>query len=318
MKRTVAIVIGFALLAAIGFVILTSPEMVRAGLEPIPAGQPDLANGRTMFYAGGCASCHATPDQDDKTRLGGGLALHSPFGTFYAPNISPHPRDGIGGWTPEQFLRAMRGGVSPEGRHYYPAFPYTSYQRMAPADVRDLFAFIRTVPAVEGRVRGHDLPFPFSIRRGLGLWKLAFLDGRMFQPELGEERELEPGRLPNGGAGALRGVPQSTQRARGHPGRTPLFRRPKPGAQRLGSEHHAGCDRHQRLDQERRGRGPDLRADALRRLGRLQHGVGRAQHGANPRGGPGGDRRVSPLASAASGDGRGRSKRPPAIPSPQP
>jgi mono/diheme cytochrome c family protein len=183
MKRTVAIVIGFALLAAIGFVILTSPEMVRAGLEPIPAGQPDLANGRTMFYAGGCASCHATPDQDDKTRLGGGLALHSPFGTFYAPNISPHPRDGIGGWTPEQFLRAMRGGVSPEGRHYYPAFPYTSYQRMAPADVRDLFAFIRTVPAVEGRVRGHDLRFPFSIRRGLGLWKLAFLDGRMFQPD---------------------------------------------------------------------------------------------------------------------------------------
>jgi mono/diheme cytochrome c family protein len=183
MKRTVAIVIGFALSAAIGFVILTSPEMVRAGLEPTPAGQPDLANGRTMFYAGGCASCHATPDQDDKTRLGGGLALHSPFGTFYAPNISPHPRDGIGGWTPEQFLRAMRGGVSPEGRHYYPAFPYTSYQRMAPADVRDLFAFIRTVPAVEGRVRGHDLPFPFSIRRGLGLWKLAFLDGRMFQPD---------------------------------------------------------------------------------------------------------------------------------------
>jgi mono/diheme cytochrome c family protein len=183
MKRTIAIVIGFALLAATGFVILTSPEMVHAGLEPIPAGQPDLANGRTMFYAGGCASCHATPDQDDKTRLGGGLALHSPFGTFYAPNISPHPRDGIGGWTPEQFLRAMRGGVSPEGRHYYPAFPYTSYQRMAPADVRDLFAFIRTVPAVEGRVRGHDLRFPFSIRRGLGLWKLAFLDGRMFQPD---------------------------------------------------------------------------------------------------------------------------------------
>jgi mono/diheme cytochrome c family protein len=183
MKRTVAIVIGFALLAAIGFVILTSPEMVRAGLEPTPAGQPDLANGRTMFYAGGCASCHATPDQDDKTRLGGGFALHSPFGTFYAPNISPHPRDGIGGWTPEQFLRAMRGGVSPEGRNYYPAFPYTSYQRMAPADVRDLFAFIRTLPAVEGRVRGHDLPFPFSIRRSLGLWKLAFLDGRMFQPD---------------------------------------------------------------------------------------------------------------------------------------
>lgn len=183
MQRVVAILICLALLGAIGLVILTSPQMTSAGLEPIPAGQPDLANGRTLFHAGGCASCHATPGQDDKTRLGGGLALHSPFGTFYAPNISPHPRDGIGGWTPAQFLRAMRGGVSPDGRHYYPSFPYTSYQRMTPADVRDLFAFMQTLPPMEGRARGHDLPFPFNIRRGLGLWKLAFLDGRMFEPD---------------------------------------------------------------------------------------------------------------------------------------
>jgi mono/diheme cytochrome c family protein len=183
MKRRIAILLGVVLLAAIAAVIITSPEMVRAGLEPIPPGQRDLANGRTLFYAGDCASCHATPNQGDKTRLGGGLALSSPFGTFYPPNISPHPRDGIGGWTPAQFLRAMRGGVSPEGQHLYPAFPYTSYQRMTPADVRDLFAFLLTLPAVEGRVRDHDLPFPFNIRQGLGLWKLAFLDGRMFAPD---------------------------------------------------------------------------------------------------------------------------------------
>jgi len=183
MERRIAIPILVVLLAAIAIVIVTGPEMVRAGLEPIPAGQPDPGNGRILFYAGGCASCHATPGQDDKTRLGGGLALRSPFGTFYPPNISPHPRDGIGAWTPAQFLRAMRGGVSPDGRHYYPAFPYTSYQRMTPADVRDLFAFLQSLPAVEGRVRDHDLPFPFGIRQGLGLWKLAFLDGRAFAPD---------------------------------------------------------------------------------------------------------------------------------------
>jgi mono/diheme cytochrome c family protein len=183
MQRRIAILLMVALLAAVAVVILTSPEMVRAGLEPVPAGQPDLGNGRTLFYAGGCASCHATPGQDDKTRLGGGLALHSPFGTFYPPNISPHPRDGIGRWTAAQFLRAMRGGVSPAGRHYYPAFPYTSYQRMTPADIRDLFGFLQRLPAVEGRVRDHELPFPFNIRQGLGLWKLAFLDGRMFEPD---------------------------------------------------------------------------------------------------------------------------------------
>jgi mono/diheme cytochrome c family protein len=77
----------------------------------------------------------------------------------------------------------VRGGVSPDGRHYYPAFPYTSYQRMSAADVRDLFGYLMTLPAIEGRVRDHDLPFPFNVRRGLGIWKLAFLDGRAFVPD---------------------------------------------------------------------------------------------------------------------------------------
>ena len=181
--RRLAAVLILALLGAIGFVVLTSPDLQGAGTEPIPAGEPNGENGRVLFAAGGCASCHATPNQQDRTRLGGGYALRSPFGTFHVPNISPHPTDGIGSWTPAQFLRAMRGGVSPDGRHYYPSFPYTSYQRMSPADVRDLFAYIRTLAPVEGRARDHELPFPFNVRRGLGLWKLAFLDGRPFEPD---------------------------------------------------------------------------------------------------------------------------------------
>ena len=193
MKRGILLVLALVVLGAGGFWVLTKPDLQRAGLEPVPGGQPNLDNGRTMFFAGGCASCHATPDQDDKTRLGGGFALTSAFGTFYAPNISPHPRDGIGGWTPEQFLRAMRGGVSPDGRHYYPSFPYTSYQRMAAADLRDMFAFIQTLPAVEGRARSHDLPFVFTIRRGLGLWKLLFLDGRAFAPDAARSDSLNRG-----------------------------------------------------------------------------------------------------------------------------
>ena len=120
------------------------------------------------------------PGQDDKTRLGGGLGLKSPFGTFYVPNISPDPKDGIGSWTEAQFVTAMVKGTSPDGRHYYPAFPYTSYQRMKVDDVRDLFAHIKTLPAVQGHVRDHDLPFPFNIRRTLGGWKFLFLDGKEF------------------------------------------------------------------------------------------------------------------------------------------
>jgi mono/diheme cytochrome c family protein len=183
MKRALLVLAVLVALAAVGFWFLTSPDRQRAGLEPIPPGRPDLANGRTLYFAGGCSSCHATPNQDDRSRLGGGFALKSPFGVFHVPNISPHPRDGVGGWTEQQFLRAMRGGVSPDGRHYYPSFPYASYQRMTAADVRDLFAYLKTLPAVEGRVRGHELAFPFNIRRGLGLWKLAFLDGRTFAPD---------------------------------------------------------------------------------------------------------------------------------------
>ncbi len=144
---------------------------------------PDLANGKNMFYAGGCASCHATPNQEDKTKLGGGLGLKSPFGTFYVPNLSPDPNDGIGKWSEADFVTAMLKGTSPDGRHYFPAFPYTSYQRMRTEDVRDLFAYIKTLPAVQGRVRDHDVPFPFNVRRTLGGWKFLFLDGKPFQPD---------------------------------------------------------------------------------------------------------------------------------------
>ncbi|WP_414473777.1 c-type cytochrome [Microvirga sp. M2] len=175
------------LCGALGFLALTSPSayrMLRAQAAPAPTDhKPDPDNGRVMFFAGGCTSCHATPNQDDKLRLGGGFALKSPFGTFHVPNISPHKQDGIGSWSTADFIRAMHEGTSPEGRHYYPAFPYTSYQRMRLEDLADLFAFLQTLPAVDGTAPPHDLPFPYSIRRGVGLWKLAFLDGKPFTPD---------------------------------------------------------------------------------------------------------------------------------------
>ncbi len=126
-------------------------------------------------------------------RLGGGAALKSPFGTFYPPNISSDPTDGIGAWSEPQFVTAMLKGTSPSGEHYYPAFPYTSYQRMHIDNVRDLFAFLKTLPAVQGRVRGHDLPFPFTIRRALGLWKLRYLDGAPFRPDPSQSDEWNRG-----------------------------------------------------------------------------------------------------------------------------
>jgi len=198
MIRKLAILVAIcAVLGLAVFWFLTIPATVPA--SALAAYQPNLANGKTMFHAGGCSSCHATPEQDDKTRLGGGLALKSPFGTFYVPNISADPNDGIGGWNEAQFVTAMTKGTSPDNRHYYPAFPYTSYQRMRTEDLRDLFAHLKTLPAVQNRVRDHDLPFPFNIRRALGMWKLLFLDGKPFQPDSSKTAQRNRGAyLANG------------------------------------------------------------------------------------------------------------------------
>jgi mono/diheme cytochrome c family protein len=180
MRRSSLIALAFALvgaaaIAAAVFWSLTIPATVSA--SALPAHTPDLDNGRTMFLAGGCAACHA-PNQEERTKLAGGVALKSPFGTFYSPNISPDPADGIGRWSEANFVTAMWKGTSPDGQHYYPAFPYTSYQRMKQEDVRDLFAYLKTLPAVQGKVRDHDLPLPLRMRRSLGVWKFLFLDGR--------------------------------------------------------------------------------------------------------------------------------------------
>ena len=147
---------------------------------PASAYTPDRSNGQTVFNAGGCSACHAVPNQPDRLKLGGGLAIPSPFGTFYAPNISSDPVDGIGRWTEADFVGAVTRGVSPAGYHYFPAFPYTSYQHARVSDIRDLYAYLKTLPPVSRKVRDHDLPFPFDIRRNVGIWKWLFMDGKPF------------------------------------------------------------------------------------------------------------------------------------------
>lgn len=180
-RRLVALGVAAAAFALGAFWLFTIPRTVSA--SDLPLHTPDLANGKTVFEIGGCASCHATPEQKDRTLLGGGLALKSPFGIFYPPNISSDVRDGIGSWSEAQFVSAMHDGTSPGGHHLYPAFPYASYQRMSFRDLRDLFGYLKTLPAVQGRTPAHDLPFPFGIRRLVGVWKLLFLDGQPFQPD---------------------------------------------------------------------------------------------------------------------------------------
>ena len=197
LRKLVILALILVVIAAAAFWLITMPASVSASaLAPYT---PNLENGKTMFFAGGCASCHATPNQEDKTRLGGGRGLKSPFGTFFAPNISPDRNDGIGGWSEANFVTAMWKGTSPTGEHYYPAFPYTSYQRMRLEDLRDLFAYLQTVPPVQGKVRDHDLPSHFKIRRLLGGWKFLFLGDDRFKPDPSKSAQWKRGAyLANG------------------------------------------------------------------------------------------------------------------------
>lgn len=141
-------------------------------------GEGDAAQGEQVFWASGCASCHAAPGAtgDDRLVLAGGLRLTTDFGEFVAPNISQHESDGIGTWSAADLANAMMRGISPDGRHYYPAFPYTSYARMKIEDVADLHAFMKTLPAVEGKAGENAISFPFNLRPLIGLWKTLYLD----------------------------------------------------------------------------------------------------------------------------------------------
>jgi len=135
--------------------------------------QGDAKRGLYLAKAGGCLACH-TEEKKDSVSFAGGRALKTPFGTFYGPNITPHPRAGIGRWAEADFVRAMRQGVRPDGAHYFPAFPYTSFTRIVDNDLRDLWAFLRSLPPSARPSQKHDLHFPFGWRPLLVIWKWLF------------------------------------------------------------------------------------------------------------------------------------------------
>ena len=173
-RLAIALAAAAAIIAASGGWILTAPDPVDAETARAVAAPGDPAAGRIVFYLAGCDSCHMSPGQTDPLRLGGGMELKTPFGSFFPPNISQDRKDGIGAWTAVDFANALLAGVSPDGRHYFPAFPYPSYRRMSITDVRDLFAFLRTTAPVAGQAPPHALSFPFSIRRAVGFWKRLY------------------------------------------------------------------------------------------------------------------------------------------------
>lgn len=165
-----ALLLGGALCAAGLFV--TRPQ--RLAPNALAGTSPDEARGALVFAAMGCASCHIAPETDAENVLAGGKSFQTDFGTFYAPNISTDLTYGIGSWSDLDIANAVLKGTSPDGQHYYPAFPYGSYGRADIADIADLIAFLRTLEPDQTPSVAHDVAFPFNIRASLGGWKMLF------------------------------------------------------------------------------------------------------------------------------------------------
>jgi mono/diheme cytochrome c family protein len=142
--------------------------------------QGDAKRGQYLAKAAGCVGCH-TQEKNDAVPYAGGRALKTPFGTFYGPNITPDPVAGIGRWTEADFMRAMRHGERPDGANYFPAFPYPSFTRIADADLRDLWAYLRTLPPSDRANQAHELRFPFGWRFLVTAWKWLFFTPGAFE-----------------------------------------------------------------------------------------------------------------------------------------
>ncbi|HWI38966.1 MAG TPA: cytochrome c [Burkholderiales bacterium] len=159
----------------------------------IAFAQGDAKRGEYLSKAGGCIGCH-TEMRKDAQPFAGGRALKTPFGTFYGPNITPDPKAGIGLWKEADFMRAMREGKRPDGANYFPAFPYSSFTRISDADLRDLWAYLRTLKPSAQPSKEHELGFFYRWRFLVTVWKWLFFDAGALAPDPARSEPLNRGR----------------------------------------------------------------------------------------------------------------------------
>lgn len=163
------------------------------GALPVWGADPTaIQRGQAVLQAAGGCSCH-TDDKRSGAFMAGGRPIKTPFGTLYSTNITPAPKTGIGTWSEADFLTAMRQGVAPGGWHYFPVFPYTSFTRMTEQDVRDVQAYLFSLPPVEQANKPPELRFPFGWRVGLVVWKWLNFRPGAFEPRPDQPAEWQRG-----------------------------------------------------------------------------------------------------------------------------
>lgn len=173
----------------VGFVVATrdpQPELS----QNLQQRQADATHGAYVARLGDCTACHTAAGGKP---FAGGLAFPTPLGNIYSTNITPDRETGIGGYTLKDFIRLMRFGVAADGRHIYPAMPYTAYAKTSDEDLQDLFAYFKGEVAPVRQADRSDLRWPFSMRWPLAFWNLAFHDSSRFQPDTGQNGDWNRG-----------------------------------------------------------------------------------------------------------------------------
>lgn len=139
-----------------------------------------ISKGRYLARVGDCVACHSAPDGE---YLAGGKAIPTPFGEIYSANITPDEETGLGNWNQDQFIRAMRHGVSADGSHLYPAFPYPSFTRVTDQDLAAIWSYLKTIDPVHKRIREPDIYWPLNWRTLMIGWKTLFFEPGVHQPD---------------------------------------------------------------------------------------------------------------------------------------
>jgi mono/diheme cytochrome c family protein len=168
-----------AIAAAAVFFFSPAGEETAVASANQPSGAALIARGEYLARAGDCAACHTAPGGQP---FAGGLAFRLPFGTIYAPNITPDRETGIGAWSDADFLRALHRGIGRNGENLYPAFPYPSYALLSTDDVLAIRAYLATVPPVHAAMPANTLSFPFNQRYLMRAWNLLYLPSHRWVP----------------------------------------------------------------------------------------------------------------------------------------
>ncbi|HUI18646.1 MAG TPA: cytochrome c [Alphaproteobacteria bacterium] len=175
-------------LALVAALIALAPVPAMPAAAEVAVGSAE--RGAYVFAAAGCAECHTAKGGKP---LAGGRPLKTPFGTYYSPNITPDPATGIGKWSEGDLERALREGIGPDGTHFFPVFPYPSFTFMTDADIRDLYAYLKSVPPVVQANRRHDVDFPFGFRLLMLGWNRLFLKRGPLVPDADRSAEWNRG-----------------------------------------------------------------------------------------------------------------------------